>query len=65
MNAPEEIGHLRCTHCRGLLAASGQEPYRVICDKCGQNFFVVLRVEPVDPLRTNELPERVDVGSDT
>ena len=42
-------GLMRCTQCKGLLQASGQEPHRVICGKCGQNYFVTLQIVPVEP----------------
>lgn len=46
------VGMMRCirTGCTtGMLGPSGQEPYRFICGKCGQNYFVKLTVEPVEP----------------
>ncbi len=39
---------MRCTHCpNGDLERSGQEPHRYVCSACGQNFFLVMRLEPV------------------
>ena len=48
--------HMRCLQCKGVLQASGQEPYRFVCGDCGQNFVAVLQLMPVDPRRPPELP---------
>ena len=50
-----------CTLCKGCLEVSGQEPYRYICSKCGQNFILRMELLPVEPLRPRELPETVNV----
>ena len=49
-----------CLRCRGHLAPSGQEPHRFVCEKCGQNFLVVMSLVPVDPVRLPALPEAAD-----
>jgi predicted nucleic acid-binding Zn-ribbon protein len=53
------IGLMRCISCSGQLGPSGQEVYRMICMKCGQNYFVRLVLEPVPPITrsTPSLPE--------
>lgn len=55
-------GMMRCIQagCEGHLAASGQEAFRLICEKCSQNYFVRLVVEPVPPKRDLILPAPVD-----
>lgn len=47
----QRVGMMRCirTGCTGMLGPSGQEAYRLICGKCGQNYLVKLTVEPVEP----------------
>lgn len=40
---------LRCERCKGNLASTGQEPFRYECVSCGQNFFLTLRLDPVEP----------------
>lgn len=43
---------MRCLRCRGLkLERSGKEPHRLICKDCGQNFFAVMQLVPVEPLK--------------
>ena len=57
---PEETASeslMRCSTCRGLLAQSGLEPHRYICSSCGQNFFLVMRLVPVEPLHRPALLE--------
>lgn len=49
-------GVMKCLVCSGTLERSGQEPQRLICCVCGQNFLAVLRLVPVEPLRRLELP---------
>lgn len=51
-NSPaQSVGMMRCTRsgCTGTLGQSGQEVYRMICPVCGQNYFVRLVLEPVEP----------------
>jgi hypothetical protein len=60
MSDPSEsrVGMMRCTRTgctTGMLGPSGQEPYRLICGQCGQNYFVKLTVEPVEPKPTQHL----------
>lgn len=45
------VGMMRCTRtgCAGVLGQSGQEVFRMICGQCGQNYFVRLVIEPVEP----------------
>jgi hypothetical protein len=40
----------------GVLGQSGQEVFRMICGQCGQNYFVRLVIEPVEPKAQNILP---------
>lgn len=47
---------LRCLRCKGLLMASGVEPHRHICGKCGQNYHLVLQIVPVEPLASPAVP---------
>lgn len=47
---PDDSG-MRCLQCQGDLEPSGQEPYRHICVKCGQNYLIVVQMVPVEPLR--------------
>lgn len=42
---------MRCLRCRGRLVRSGQEVYRVECDKCGQNYFMAMQLVEVDSKR--------------
>lgn len=51
-----------CPRCRGRLQASGLEPQRLICEKCGQNYMFVLQLVPVEPARPLMLPEGDDAG---
>lgn len=51
---------MQCLRCRGRLEPSGSEPHRHVCSNCGQNYFLVLRLVPVDPLRPPMLPEGKD-----
>jgi len=40
---------MRCPRCKGKgLSRSGREPYRFICDACGQHYFAVMQLIPVD-----------------
>lgn len=61
MSSPDDsstpCGLMRCTTCRGFLQPSGREPHRYICESCGQNFFVVMQLVPVDPAHRPLLPE--------
>ena len=43
--------------CRGPLESSGSEPYRFICSVCGRNYFLIVSLQEVPPLRRLELPE--------
>lgn len=59
MEGPEpRVGLMRCTRtgCVGVLGQSGQEVFRMICGQCGQNYFVRLVIEPVEPKAQNILP---------
>jgi predicted nucleic acid-binding Zn-ribbon protein len=47
-----------CLKCAGHLIPSGQEVYRLVCDKCGQNYFVRLTIEPVPPKAPLALPDK-------
>jgi hypothetical protein len=42
---------LRCIRvaCGGLLATTGEEVTRLICEKCGQNYVMIMHLEPVSP----------------
>lgn len=55
-----EVSYARCLRCKAGLGPSGQEPYRYICTKCGQNYFVALQLVPVEPLRPPTLSEKTD-----
>lgn len=50
-------GLMRCTKDRAFLVPSGQEPHRMVCEACGQNYLVVMQLVPVEPLRRVPLPE--------
>ena len=52
----DSSGMMRCTRCKGFLVASGVEPHRHICEACGQNYHLVMRLVPVEPLRQVVLP---------
>ncbi len=59
----QETGALRCLRCRGFnLARSGKEAYRHECLDCGQHYFAVMQLVPVDnpepsPLLENAVAE--------
>lgn len=53
-------GLMRCTSCAGQLGPSGKEVYRLVCSKCGQNYFVKLTIEPVPS--TESAPAALPVG---
>lgn len=41
---------MRCLRCKSTnLMKSGREPYRFVCDDCGQNFHAVMQLVPVEP----------------
>lgn len=46
-----DFGIVRCIRpdCGGFLGASGQEVVRYICQRCGQNYFLCVNLEPVAP----------------
>ena len=46
---------MRCTKDRSALVQSGQEPHRFVCEKCGQNYMVVMQIVAVEPLRPLQL----------
>ncbi len=58
---------MRCMSCEGHLEQSGQEVYRVICSKCGQNYFLQMALVPVPafsrsiPALPGKLPLLTDV----
>jgi len=57
-DVPEpRTGLMRCTQtgCGGVLGQSGQEVFRMVCGFCGQNYFVRLVLEPVDPKPASNL----------
>lgn len=42
--------HLRCLRCKSMdLVQTGREPYRRECNECGQNYFLVAQLQPVEP----------------
>jgi len=41
---------------------SGKEPYRFECGGCGQHYFVVMQLTPVDPPARTPLLEANDVA---
>lgn len=53
-----DFGVVRCTRpdCGGFLGASGQEVVRYVCQKCGQNYIVVVHLQPVSP---KEYPKKL------
>lgn len=53
------LGVNRCTQvgCGGHLGASGQEVTRLICDKCGQNYQLLVMLQPVPPKEPERLLE--------
>lgn len=56
---------LRCLRCKGKnLVRSGKEPYRFICEECGQHYFIVMQLQPVDPPAQTPLLES-DAGHGT
>lgn len=55
MSDSESQSLMRCIACSGHLGPSGQEVYRMICTKCGQNYIVRLLIDPVAPL-VREVP---------
>jgi predicted nucleic acid-binding Zn-ribbon protein len=61
--ADPRVGMMRCTRtgCGGVLGQSGQEVFRMICGQCGQNYFVRLVLEPVEP-KQNTQPNILPVG---
>lgn len=49
----EDSGVLRCLRCKGTnLGRSGKEVYRRECLDCGQHYFLVMQLQPVDPIDT-------------
>ena len=47
-------GQMLCLRCKSRdLAQSGGEPYRLVCAKCGQNYFAVMQLIPVAPKDRN------------
>jgi len=48
-------GLTRCLRCKDFLTPSGKEPHRLVCPSCGQNFFVVLQLIPVDPRKATPM----------
>lgn len=42
---------MHCLWCKGFLVASGVEPHRYICERCSQNYHLVMQLVPVEPLR--------------
>lgn len=60
---PEKtVGVMRCLRCRGTLDQSGREPHRYECPNCGQHYFLVMKLVPVDsdnlPLLETQHAER-------
>jgi predicted nucleic acid-binding Zn-ribbon protein len=43
------LGLMRCTACGGLIGSSGQEVTRLVCTKCGQNYNLVMSLQPIPP----------------
>jgi hypothetical protein len=58
--ASQETGALRCLRCRSLnLTRSGKEAYRHECLDCGQHYFIVMQLVPVDNPRSSLLEKSV------
>lgn len=55
-----EGGLMRCLRCKGTLERSGKEPYRYICSKCGQHYFLQMQLVPVAPPHETPLLEGCD-----
>jgi len=55
-DSKNRVSFMRCLRCKGSVLASGSDPTRHTCEDCGQNYRMVLRLEPVDPPRPDTLP---------
>lgn len=54
----QETSALRCLRCRGFnLVRSGKEAYRHECLDCGQHYFAVMQLVPVDSPKPSPLLE--------
>jgi hypothetical protein len=59
--APASGESLRCLRCSSRdMHRSGREPYRIICAKCGANYFAVMQLVPVPPGDRPESPVELD-----
>lgn len=43
-----KIGVMRCLRCRSYLQRSGHEPHRLECSGCGQNYYAVMQLVPIE-----------------
>jgi len=51
----DDRSQIKCLRCKDRLEPSGMEPYRHICVACGQHYFVVVQITPVEPKRVPQL----------